>query len=265
MPADSQTRGLERLIALVARLRAADGCPWDREQELTDLRAYLLEEAHEVAAAIDAGDWSEIGGELGDLLFQIAFVLRLGEEEGNASLRDVIARIEAKMISRHPHVFGDAEAGDAHAVRRAWERRKAREGDGSHLAGIPDSLPALLFAYRMTQKASGVGFDWTEVEGVMTKLHEEVEELEREIAMAPRDRDRIEDELGDALFTLANLGRHLGCDPEAALARANRKFRRRFERVERLLAAEGGSLERADPEILERLWRRVKAEESATG
>jgi len=263
MPAPSEASDLGRLIELVARLRAPDGCPWDREQTLGDLRAYLLEEAHETAAALDGGDWSQIAEELGDLLFQVAFIVRLGIEGSQVSLGDVIDGIETKMIARHPHVFGDAQAGDADAVRRSWEQRKASENSGSHLAGVPASLPALLAAYRMTQKAAGVGFDWSEARQVIDKLREELSELEEELDRAPRDRARIEDELGDTLFTVANLSRHLGHDPEAALAQANRKFKRRFERVEELLTAQGDRLERTDTAELERLWQQVKKEEHA--
>lgn len=265
MPARLQPSGLRRLIQLVARLRAPDGCPWDREQELGNLRAYLLEEAHEAAAALDSRDWRRITEELGDLLFQVAFILRLGEENEQATLTDVIDGIEAKMIARHPHVFGDSEAEDADAVRRAWEARKASETTASHLGGVPASLPALLAAYRMTQKAAGVGFDWARVGEVTNKVHEELEELAVELDRSPRDRDLVEEELGDVLFTVANLSRHLGHDPEAALARANGKFRRRFERVEELLRDEGGRLGRAETSDLERLWQRVKREEQARG
>lgn len=269
---DDNHAELGSLTALVARLRQPDGCPWDREQQLADLRAYLIEEAHEVATAIDANDWPAIVEELGDLLFQIAFVIRLGEESGDTELGAVIDGIRKKMIARHPHVFGDESADDADAVRRSWERRKARASDRSLLAGLPSSLPALLFAFRMTQKAAGVGFDWDRSEAVLAKLHEEIGELEVEIAATQslqesgspaggQQRDRLEDELGDVLFTAANLGRHLGLDPEAALARANTKFRRRFERVEAMLAEAGQTLARVDQAALEALWQRVKAEE----
>jgi MazG family protein len=255
---------LRRLTELVARLRGPEGCPWDREQALGNLRGYLLEEAHEAAAAIDTGDWSQLEGELGDLLFQVAFLVRLGEEAGELTIRGVIDRIETKMIARHPHVFGDETVEDASTVRRAWERRKVAEENTSPLAGIPESLPALLFSYRMTQKAAGVGFDWSRTEQVIEKLREEISELEDEIvAPIQPDAARIEEELGDTLFTVANLGRHLGIDPEGALARANRKFRRRFERVEELVAQSGGSLADADSAELERLWEHVKSEERA--
>jgi nucleoside triphosphate diphosphatase len=263
MAVEREPTDLRRLTELVARLRRPDGCPWDREQGLADLRPFLLEEAHEAAAALDTGDWEAIAGELGDLLFQVAFIVRLGEEAGNASLGDVVDRIESKMIARHPHVFGDATAADAAEVRRAWERRKAAASDASVLAGVPDSLPALVAASRMTQKAAGVGFDWPTADAVRHKLDEELAELATECAAVPPDGQRVADELGDTLFTLVNLARHLGVDPEGALARSNRKFRRRFQRLEALLTEGGGSLADADPRQLEALWEQVKSDETA--
>jgi len=219
---------LQKLLDLVARLRAPDGCPWDREQKLADIRAYFLEEAHEVAGAIDGGDWGELAEELGDLLFQIAFIGRLAEEAGAFSLSQVIDRVHHKMVTRHPHVFGDEVLADAQAVRQAWERRKLREepGRASLLAGVPASLPALLAAYRLTQKAAGVGFDWPDAGAVLAKVDEETAELRE--ALAGGDREALREEVGDLLFTLANLARKLDLDPEAALAAANLKFRRRF-------------------------------------
>lgn len=256
---------LRRLTDLVALLRGPDGCPWDREQELPDLRAYLLEEAHETAAAIDREDWEEIAGELGDLLFQVAFLSHLGEEAGEMSLDSIVERVEKKMIARHPHVFGDTVAADAAEVRREWERRKSKEATTSLLEGVPESLPALVLAFRMTQKAAGVGFDWADPSDVVAKLREEIAELEAELDPAREpDRSRLTDELGDVLFTAANLGRHLGVDPEAALARANRKFRRRFERIEALSAQAGKALADSGIEELERLWRQAKEEERSS-
>jgi len=266
---------LARLLNLVARLRAPDGCPWDREQGLADVRAYLLEEAHEVAAALDGGSWEAIAEELGDLLFQVAFLARLGEEAGALEAGAVIDRILAKMVARHPHVFGGEELPDAAAVARAWERRKrdegrARAGDGdsevppSLLAGVPATLPALLGAYRMTQKAAGVGFDWPDAAAVLVKLDEEIAELRAELA-APEStpapapgRERIAEELGDLLFTAANLARKLGLDPEAALAAANRKFRQRFAHVERDLAERGRRLGDATLDEMDALWAEAK-------
>ncbi len=174
---------MEKLIELVARLRAPDGCPWDRQQTLDSVRAYLLEEAHEVAAAIDSRDLDELSGELGDLLFQIVFTAALTEEAGGLTLGEIIDRIRDKMIERHPHVFGGEALETPEAVERAWERRKARSkaDDESQLAGVPTSLPALLAAYRMSQKAAGVGFDWPDTASVLEKVHEELGEVEREL------------------------------------------------------------------------------------
>ena len=250
---------MRRLIDLVARLRAPDGCPWDREQGAADLRAYLLEEAHEVAAAIDTGDWGELAGELGDLLFQIAFLVRLAEERGAFDLEKVVAGIQAKMVARHPHVFGGETLADARAVREAWERRKLREpGRESLLAGVPPSLPALLAAYRLTQKAAGVGFDWPEAQAVLAKIDEEVAELRD--ALGQEEQEKVTEEIGDLLFTIANLARKLDVDPEAALAAANRKFRRRFEQIERRLAEQGRTADEASLDEMDALWDEAKRE-----
>jgi MazG family protein len=275
---------LGRLLDLVARLRSPAGCPWDREQRLADVRSYLLEEAHEAAAAIDAGDWQGLAGELGDLLFQVAFVGRLAEEEGAFALADSIARVHDKMVARHPHVFGGEELATAQAVREAWERRKASEpGAVPLLSGVAPSLPALTAAYRMTQKAAGVGFDWPAVSDVLHKLDEEVAELKASlaeggggpassqaplvpstaVAPAAADREAVAEEIGDLLFTVVNLARKLGVDPEGALARTNLKFRRRFERVERGVRARGKRLGEASLAEMDALWEEAKAEERA--
>ncbi len=253
---------LADLVALVARLRAPDGCPWDREQGLANLRAYLVEEAHELAAAIDGGDWEEIAEELGDLLFQAAFVARLGEEAGALSAAAVVAAVHAKLVARHPHVFGGEQLADAGEVVRAWERRKAAERPAGLLAGVPPSLPALLAAYRMTQKAAGVGFDWPDAAGVLAKLREELGELEAELA-AGAPAARVGEELGDLLFAAANLARHLGHDPECALAGANAKFRRRFAAVEAALAGRGIAAADAGLELMDALWEEAKRAERA--
>jgi ATP diphosphatase len=251
---------LQKLLDLVARLRAPDGCPWDREQGLADVRAYLLEEAHEAAGAIDSGDWGELAEELGDLLFQIAFIGRLAEEAGAFSLSQVVDRVHHKMVTRHPHVFGDEVLADSQAVRQAWERRKLREepGRASLLAGVPASLPALLGAYRLTQKAAGVGFDWPDAGAVLAKVDEETAELRE--ALGSGDREAVREEVGDLLFTLANLARKLDVDPEAALAGTNRKFRHRFEQVEKGLAARGKSTAEATLDEMDALWEAAKGE-----
>lgn len=253
---------LARLLALVERLRAPDGCPWDREQRLGDLRAYLLEEAHETADAIDRGDWEALASELGDLLFQVAFLTTLAVEQGRFAPHEPLARAFAKMVARHPHVFGDDKLADAAAVRQSWEQRKLREraaGDGgSHLDGAASpSLPALVAAYRLTQKAAGVGFDWPDAGAVLAKIDEELDEVRAEMAAAA-GKERLRDEIGDLLFAVANLARHLDVDPEAALARCNLEFRRRFAHVERGLAARGKSLADATLAEMDELWEEAK-------
>lgn len=252
---------LQKLIELVARLRAPDGCPWDREQTLPDLRAYLLEEAHELAAAIDEGDWPAIAEEAGDLLFQVAFLGRLGEEAGTATLTEAVDGVHRKMVERHPHVFGDEVLASSEAVRQAWERRKLKSGPKreSLFSGVSSSLPSLLAAYRLTQKAAGVGFDWPDPPAVLDKVEEEIGELRE--ALASQDRERIAEEVGDLLFTLANLARKFDLDPEAALASANRKFRRRFAHIETSLAAGGRTAADATLEEMDRLWDEAKAQE----
>lgn len=259
---------LQKLLDLVARLRAPDGCPWDREQSLGDVRAYLLEEAHETAGAIDSGDWAEVANELGDLLFQVAFIGRLAEEAEAFDLNQAIEAVHAKMVARHPHVFGGtgteekgAILADAQAVREAWERRKVKKDPGrSVLAGVSASLPALLASYRLTQKAAGVGFDWPDAASVLGKVDEELAELRSALGdgTGPLDRQAVSEELGDLLFTLANLGRKLDLDPEAALAQANLKFRRRFEAIETGLAAQGKSAADATLDEMDALWHEAK-------
>lgn len=266
---------LQILVDLVARLRAPDGCPWDREQRLGDLRAYLLEEAHELAGAIDLGRWEAIAEELGDLLFQAAFVARMAEEVGAFGAGDAVSGVLEKMIARHPHVFGDESLPDADAVRAAWERRKLQREprQGGLLGGVAPSLPALLAAYRLTQKAAGVGFDWPDAEAVLGKLDEEVAELRAALAGCPAQegsagpearhaaQDAVAEEVGDLLFTVANLARKLDVDPEAALAAANRKFRRRFGQIEAALAERGKTPAESSLEEMDALWEEAKLKE----
>jgi len=260
---DEPTRtDLARLLELVETLRGPEGCPWDREQTLADARTYLIEEAHEAAAAAAAEDWDSIAGELGDLLFQVAFVARLGEESGALDPGEVIDRIHRKMVARHPHVFGDEAAETAEEVLAAWERRKLHAEHGrSLLEGVPESLPPLVAAYRITQKAAGVGFDWPDAGAVLGKLDEEVAELSAEIAGAG-DRAAVAGEIGDLLFTVVNLARKLRVDPDAALATTNAKFRARFRHIEGRLAETGRNLAEADLEELDRLWDEAKGSEA---
>lgn len=251
-----------RLVALVARLRGPGGCPWDQEQTLADLRAYLVEEAHEAAATIDQGDLEGLAEELGDLLFQLVFACHLASEQEAFDLARVIDQVEEKMVARHPHVFGDETLPDAQAVVRAWEERKRNERATSVLEGIPLSLPALVAANRMTQRAASLGFDWSSPQEVIQKLREEMAELDQALG-APQHirRQTVEAEVGDLFFTLVNLARHLGVDPEAATASANLKFRRRFQHVEARLAGRKG----VPPlDEMEQWWEEAKALESST-
>lgn len=262
MPTPSTLRDL---LALVATLRGPEGCPWDREQTVRSIRSYLVEEAHELAAALDVESWEEIRKELGDMLFQVAFVARLAEEAGRFRLEEVIAGQHRKMVERHPHVFGDERLPDADAVAAAWERRKLADGDRGALDGVPDSLPALVGAYRLTQKAAGVGFDWRDASGPRRKVAEELEELDAELTGTDTEADRLDEEMGDLLFAVSNLARHLGVDPEASLSRANRKFRRRFAAIESRLREAGSDPSRASLEELDALWEEVKRDEKEDG
>jgi ATP diphosphatase len=254
----AETSDLQTLVDLVARLRAPDGCPWDKEQTLENVRAYFLEEAHELAGAIDGGDWQELAEELGDMLFQVAFIARLAEEAGAFRLPQVIDGVHSKMVARHPHVFGNETLADAEAVRQAWERRKLQQEPGRDtlLGGVPSSLPALLGTYRLTQKAAGVGFDWPDAASVLDKAEEEIAEVRE--ALAAGEAGQVREEIGDLLFTLANLARKLDVDPEAALAGTNRKFRTRFAAVEQGLAAKGKSAAEATLEEMDELWEAAK-------
>lgn len=256
----------DRLIAIMARLRGENGCPWDREQTPRTLRPYVLEEAHEVAEAIDGGDWGELREELGDLLLQVAFLARIAEEEGHFRFEDVAEAISSKLERRHPHVFGDAEAHRVEDVWRRWDEIKraekaAPDGAGgeapvSRLAGIPRGLPALGRAAAVADKASRAGFDWPKPEGIVDKLVEETDELRA--ALSGNDRDRVEEELGDLLFAAASLARKLKIDPEGALARATAKFVGRFRLVEDGATADGVRLEDLDATELDRRWNAAK-------
>lgn len=228
--------GLSGLIELIQRLRSPDGCPWDREQDAKDVRAYLLEEAHEVADAIDRECWRDLRSELGDLLFQICFLSELAAEKDHFELADIVDGIHHKMVERHPHVFGSEPRLETSAeVARAWQSRKLQRDEKaatSILDGVPNTLPALAAALRLGQKAAGVGFDWEDATGVLDKLAEELHELRSAMDSGSGSSLRVAEELGDVLFTLASLGRHLGVDPEHALALANLKFKRRFSALE---------------------------------
>ena len=257
------------LLEIMDRLREPDGCPWDREQSYATLRGYLLEEAYEVAQALDDGDETALCEELGDLLFQIVFLSRIGKENGAFTAADVVRSIATKMVRRHPHVFGGAQVRDSDDVLRNWEeikreeqREKNRggaEGQPGVLDGVPAALPALLKAYRIGTKTARVGFFWKSDDQILEKIDEELAELRD--SLAESDRDGVREELGDLMFTLVMLARHVGIDPEDALENSNRKFTGRFRRLEEILRTEGGRVDDSSMDRLEQLWRQVKREE----
>ena len=248
---------LERLAEIMRRLRAEDGCPWDREQSLTTLKPYLLEEAYEVLEVMDGEDAELHREELGDLLFQIVFQSQLRAETGAFALADVVDGISDKLTRRHPHVFGDEDAGDPAAVAKRWEELKAAEGKGD-ITDVPKALPALTRAAKVGKKAAKVGFDWPEVTGPVEKLVEEVGELQE--AIAEGTPERVHDELGDVLFTAVNVARHTGVDPELALRATTERFLERFQWVRNTLRVRGVELGRdqVDLETLDALWDEAK-------
>ena len=289
----------ERAVAIMARLRAPGGCPWDREQTFDSIKPYTLEETYEVLEAIDQRDWDELTGELGDLLLQVLFYAEMAREEGRFGIDDVLDRLSNKLVDRHPHVFGDVKAETSSDVLRNWEALKAEEkkkrlaaGGGksarpeeaskSVLAGVSSAVPSLLEAFKLSSRAAHVGFDWPHIGGLFEKLEEETGELRREVdklpSPGPRPQDRgvagargalipeelrlrLEDEVGDMLFVLVNLARYLSLDPESALRKTNRKFRRRFQWLEEELTRSGRSPQQASLDEMEELWQRSKEQE----
>jgi MazG family protein len=288
----------ERAVAIMERLRAPGGCPWDREQTFDSIKPYTLEETYEVLEAIDNRDWSELPGELGDLLLQVLFYSEMAKEQGTFSIDDVLDRLSDKLVNRHPHVFGEVKADTSAEVKRNWEalkteeRKKRDAGKNaskgaqpsfkSILAGISSAMPSLLEAHKLSSRAAQVGFDWPNMEGLFDKLAEEVSELRQHLqefpAPGPRPegrgvagsgrqtvpeelRERLEGEVGDLFFVLVNTARYLSLDPESALRKTNRKFRSRFQRMEQRLSESGGNLESASMDELESLWQQAKQRE----
>jgi MazG family protein len=289
----------ERAVSIMARLRAPGGCPWDREQTFDSIKPYTLEETYEVLEAIDNRDWHELTGELGDLLLQVLFYAEMAKEQNTFSIDEVIDRLCQKLIDRHPHVFGDVKAETSSEVLRNWEALKAEEkkkrleaGGGksaktdgnqnSILAGVSPAMPALLEAHKLSSRAAHVGFDWPNVQGLFEKLHEETEELQEQLqdfpAPGPRPqgqgvagagrprisedlRARLEGEVGDLFFVLVNIARYLSLDPESALRKTNRKFKRRFQWMEDQLRTSGRTPQQASMEELESLWQQAKQQE----
>jgi len=269
MAADSPRKSLDDLVAVMAALRApVTGCPWDLEQNFATIAPYTIEEAYEVADAIQRGNLSDLREELGDLLLQVVYHSQLAQEEGAFALPDVIDGITRKMVRRHPHVFGDDAARSAGAAKGFWEKIKAEERAAKPaphglLADVPVAMPGLTRAIKLQSKAAKVGFDWPDLAPVLAKVEEEMAELKVEIA-APggTNRDqRVAEEFGDLLFVMANVARHLGVDPEDALRGANAKFARRFRRIEERLAALGRSPAQSNLAEMDAMWNEAKANE----
>jgi ATP diphosphatase len=259
----SASSELLRLLRIMARLRAPDGCPWDQVQDFASIAPYTVEESYEVADAIGRRDWAALQDELGDLLFQVVYHARMAEEAGHFSFAEVAGSISNKMIRRHPHVFGEAPSRDVAGQVGAWEEQKSTEraarAETGTLAGVPTNLPALTRAAKLTRRAGRVGFDWPDAAHVLDKLEEEAAELRAELPKA--NPARMADEVGDLLFVVANLARKLDLDPEDCLRGTNAKFERRFGAVEAGLAAEGRTPGEASLEEMEALWRAAKAAE----
>jgi MazG family protein len=264
----------ERLVEIMRRLRAPDGCPWDREQTPASLRPFVLEETYEVLEAIEHGTAQDLCEELGDFVFEAVFLARMHEEAGHFSIGDVVDGIADKLVRRHPHVFERGDGEDALTsgqVVERWETLKARERAlagktapekkaKTTLSGVPKTLPSLLRAYELSARAAAVGFDWAKAADVLDKIDEEVAELRREVESgATGDLSRAEDEMGDLLFSIANLSRKLGVEPEAALRRASEKFSTRFGQMEAALAARGVSLPDASLDEMEAEWQKAKS------
>jgi ATP diphosphatase len=273
----------ERVKSIMARLRAPGGCPWDREQTFDTIKRYTLEETYEVLEAIDNRDWKELTSELGDLLLQVLFYAEMAEEQGSFTIDDVLDALSSKLIHRHPHVFGDAKADDSVQVLKNWEALKAEEKRKSlQTNGVPEQarpallldvvsakMPALQEAHKISSKAAHIGFDWPEVQGLFEKLTEETRELQEHLESSssagsgkpqiPAElREQVEGEVGDLFFVLVNIARYLSVDPESALRKTNRKFRRRFGWMEERLREQGRTLEQATLEEMENLWQQAK-------
>ncbi|HXS97722.1 MAG TPA: nucleoside triphosphate pyrophosphohydrolase [Candidatus Limnocylindrales bacterium] len=252
----------QQLVAIMARLRGANGCPWDREQTFDSIKPYTLEETYEVLDAIDRRDWPELAEELGDFLLQAVFYAQMASEEKLFEISDALDAINSKLIRRHPHVFGEESAATAGDVKRIWgevkaaeKKDKGREGEGL-LDPVPRALPALVEAQQIASRAAGAGFDWENAEQVIDKLHEELAEFDG--ARRNASQDEMEDELGDLLFVIVNIARFVKVDPEQALRRTNAKFRRRFAYIESKLAERGKKLADSNIQEMEELWQESK-------
>ncbi|KJF80483.1 nucleoside triphosphate pyrophosphohydrolase [Photobacterium angustum] len=259
---------MEQLLAIMSQLRDPQhGCPWDLKQTFDSIVPYTLEEAYEVADAIEQKNWNDVKEELGDLLFQVVFYSQMAKEQGLFEFYDVVAGISEKLVRRHPHVFSDADFDDEAAVQQNWEAEKAKERaakeqDVSLLANIPNALPALMRADKIQKRCANVGFDWDELAPVVDKVKEELDEVMDEVIQAVPEQQRIEEELGDLLFSVVNLSRHLKVKPELALQKANKKFEKRFRQVEENVLEQGKIISQCSLTELDEAWNSVKEKES---
>jgi nucleoside triphosphate diphosphatase len=255
------SQAFDQLTEIMRRLRDPErGCPWDVQQNFTSIAPYTLEEAYEVVDAIERGDMTALRAELGDLLLQVMFHAQMAAEAGHFTVEDVVNGIAEKMLTRHPHVFGEAEIADANAQTQAWEALKAQErqtaGQSSSMDDVPLALPTLVRAHKLQKRAAHVGFDWPEIQQVADKVEEEWQEVSE--AMQANDKDAVEEEIGDLLFVLVNLARHAGTTADVALRRANAKFEQRFRAMEQLAQDEGNMFASLSLQAQEALWQRVK-------
>ncbi|MEY3437229.1 MAG: hypothetical protein RL335_1685 [Bacteroidota bacterium] len=252
---DNSTASFAKLLQIMDDLRAK--CPWDKKQTIQSLRSLTIEELYELADAIVAEDWNGIKEELGDLLLHIVFYAKIGSEQGKFTMHDILEGICEKLISRHPHIYGDIVVNDVEDVKRNWEKLKLKEGKRSVLSGVPNSLPAIVKALRLQEKAKQVGFEWDKIEQVREKIDEEFIELNEAIQSA--HQDKIEEEFGDVLFSMVNYSRFLNIDAELALERTNRKFIDRFKKMEAMAEESGQYLHDMTLEEMDAIWNKVKA------
>ena len=254
---NSATEKFDELIKIIKRLQAPDGCPWDREQTNASLLPFFLEEVYEVIESVDNENWPELKEELGDILLHVVFQAVLAEKNGHFNINDSLDHVNEKLVRRHPHVFGDAKADEAFHAKQNWEAEKHKEKNRkSRLDGVPKTLPALIRAQRLQQKASYAGFDWNEVEQVWDKIHEEIQELKE--AQSESTKEHIAEEIGDVLFSVVNLARFLDIPAEDALRKTNKKFTDRFARVEEELKKRGKTVEESNLEEMDDIWNEVK-------
>ena len=254
---NSATEKFDELIKIIKRLQAPDGCPWDREQTNASLLPFFLEEVYEVIESVDNENWPELKEELGDILLHVVFQAVLAEKNGHFSINDSLDHVNEKLVRRHPHVFGDAKADEAFHAKQNWEAEKHKEKNRkSRLDGVPKTLPALIRAQRLQQKASYAGFDWNEVQQVWDKIHEEIQELKE--AQSENTKEHIAEEIGDVLFSVVNLARFLDIPAEDALRKTNKKFTDRFARVEEELKKRGKTVEESNLEEMDDIWNKVK-------